>query len=77
MAWARHAAGMGLSASEIRAEIMRARDLSKKGSVKRQREYAERTADKALSREGGMGNAFPGLKARAFRQLEADVPARK
>jgi hypothetical protein len=55
MAWARHAAGMGLSASEIRVEIMRARDLSKKGSEKRQREYAERTAAKALSREGGMG----------------------
>ena len=42
MAWARHAAGMGLSASEIRAEIMQPRDLAKKGSVKRQREYAER-----------------------------------
>jgi hypothetical protein len=55
MAWARHAAGMGLSASEIRVEIMRARDLSKKGSEKRQREYAERTAAKALSREGGLG----------------------
>jgi hypothetical protein len=48
MAWARHAAGMGLSAAEIRAELMRARDLSKKGNLKRQREYAERTADKAL-----------------------------
>ena len=48
MAWARHAAGMGLSASEIRAEIMRTRDLSKKGTEKRQREYAERTAGKAV-----------------------------
>jgi hypothetical protein len=48
MAWARHAAGMGLSASEIRAEIMQTRDLSKKGSEKRQREYAERTAGKAV-----------------------------
>jgi hypothetical protein len=48
LAWARHAAGMGLSASEIRAAIMEARDLAKKGSAKRQREYAERTAGKAL-----------------------------
>jgi RepB DNA-primase from phage plasmid len=48
MAWARHAAGMGLSASEIRAAIMEARDLAKKGSAKRQREYAERTAGKAV-----------------------------
>jgi hypothetical protein len=48
LAWARHAAAMGLSASEIRAAIMEARDLAKKGSTKRQREYAERTAGKAL-----------------------------
>ena len=48
MAWARHAADMGLSASEIRAAIMEARDLAKKGSIKRQREYAERTAGKAI-----------------------------
>jgi hypothetical protein len=39
---------MGLSASEIRATIMEARDLAKKGSIKRQREYAERTAGKAI-----------------------------
>jgi hypothetical protein len=48
MAWARHAAAMGLSASEIRAAIMEARDLAKKGTAKRQREYAERTAGKAI-----------------------------
>jgi hypothetical protein len=48
MAWARHAAATGLSASEIRMEILRGRDLSKKGDVKRQRDYAERTAGKAL-----------------------------
>jgi hypothetical protein len=48
LAWARHAAVMGLSASEIRAAIMDARDLAKKGSPSRQREYAERTAGKAL-----------------------------
>jgi hypothetical protein len=47
LAWARHAADMGLSAREIRATIMEARDLAKKGSIKRQREYAERTAGKA------------------------------
>jgi hypothetical protein len=39
---------MGLSASEIRAEIVQVRDLAKKGSVRRQREYAERTAGKAV-----------------------------
>jgi len=48
MAWARHAAAMGLSAGEIRAAIMQARDLAKKGSPQRQREYAERTAGKAV-----------------------------
>jgi hypothetical protein len=39
---------MGLSASEIRAAIMEARDLAKKGSDRRQREYAQRIADKAF-----------------------------
>jgi len=39
---------MGLSASEIRAVIMEARDLAKKGSAKRQREYVERTAGQAI-----------------------------
>jgi hypothetical protein len=39
---------MGLSAGEIRAAIMDARDLAKKGDSRRQREYAERTAGKAL-----------------------------
>jgi RepB DNA-primase from phage plasmid len=48
LAWARHAAAMGLSASDIRAAIMEARDLAKKGNIRRQREYAERTASKAL-----------------------------
>ena len=37
-----HAADMGLSASEICATIMEARDLAKKGSAKRQREYGDR-----------------------------------
>ena len=46
LAW--HAAAMGLSAGEIRAAIMQVRDLAKKGSVRRQREYAERTAGKAV-----------------------------
>jgi hypothetical protein len=48
MAWARYAAATGLSAGEIRAEILRGRDLAKKGDVKRQRDYAARTADKAV-----------------------------
>jgi hypothetical protein len=48
LAWARHAAAMGLAASEIRTAILAARDLAKKGDARRQREYAERTALKAL-----------------------------
>jgi len=48
MAWARHAAGMGLSSKEIRETIIGERDLSKKGDARRQRDYAERTAGKAL-----------------------------
>jgi RepB DNA-primase N-terminal domain len=48
LAWARHAAAMGLSASEIHVSIMEARDLAKKGTFRRQREYAERTAYKAI-----------------------------
>jgi hypothetical protein len=48
LAWACHAAGLGLLASEIRATIMEGRDLSKKGDARRQREYAERTVSKAL-----------------------------
>jgi len=48
MAWARHAASMGLSAAEIGRAIKQARDLSKKGNLKRQHEYIERTANKAV-----------------------------
>ena len=48
MAWAKHAARHGLTAEEIRDTIRGARDLSHKGGHKRQREYAERTADKAV-----------------------------
>jgi hypothetical protein len=48
LAWARHAAATGLSASAIRSEILRGRDLSKKGDPRRQQDYAERTAAKAL-----------------------------
>ncbi len=48
LAWARHAAAMGLSANEIRAVIMEALDLAKKGSPKRQRKYIESTAGKAI-----------------------------
>jgi len=49
LAWARHAAAMGLSASEIRVALIEARGLVKKRSAKRQRECAERTAGKAMS----------------------------
>ena len=49
MAWASHAARHGVSAAEITAAICRARDLSKKGGIRRQFDYAERTAAKAIS----------------------------
>jgi|SRR5208282_2120027 len=48
MAWALHAASRGLSEQQIRDEILHARDLSKKGQIRRQVDYAERTALKAL-----------------------------
>ena len=44
MAWAKHAAGCGLTLEQIKAELLNGRDLSKKGDHKRQLEYAERTA---------------------------------
>jgi hypothetical protein len=48
MAWAGHAAASGLGAAEIRSELLRGRDLAKKGDLKRQCEYAERTVAKAM-----------------------------
>jgi hypothetical protein len=48
MAWAKHAAGCGLTLEQIKDELLNSRDLSKKGNRKRQLEYAERTARKAL-----------------------------
>jgi hypothetical protein len=48
MAWAKHAAGRGLTLEQIKIELLNGRDLSKKGSRKRQLEYAERTARKAM-----------------------------
>jgi hypothetical protein len=48
MAWALHAASRGLSEQQIRAEILHARDLAKKGGLQRQVDYAARTARKAL-----------------------------
>ena len=49
MAWAVHAASRGLPKEQIRDEILNARDLSKKGTPRRQFDYAQRTAIKALS----------------------------
>ena len=49
MAWAVHAASRGLAKEQIRDEILNARDLSKKGAPRRQFDYAQRTAIKALS----------------------------
>ncbi len=48
MAWAKHAAGRGLTLEQIKDELLVGRDLSKKGNRKRQLEYAERTARKAI-----------------------------
>jgi hypothetical protein len=48
MAWAKHAAGHGLTLIQIKIELLNGRDLSKKGSRRRQLEYAERTARKAM-----------------------------
>jgi hypothetical protein len=48
MAWAKHAAGCGLTLEQIKDELLNGRDLSKKGNRKRQIEYATRTAEKAL-----------------------------
>ncbi len=49
MAWALYAASHGRSQEEIQAEILHARDLSKKGRPERQVQYAERTAEKAIA----------------------------
>jgi hypothetical protein len=48
MAWSKHAAGCGLTLEQIKDELLNGRDLGKKGSRKRQVEYAERTARKAV-----------------------------
>jgi len=48
MAWAKHAAGAGLTLEQIKTELLDGRDLGKKGNHKRQVEYAERTARKAI-----------------------------
>jgi hypothetical protein len=48
MAWAKHAASCGMTLEQIRDELLNGRDLSKKGSRKRQVEYVMRTTEKAL-----------------------------
>jgi hypothetical protein len=53
LAWAKHAAGCGLTLEQIKAELLNGRDLSKKGNHKRQLEYAERTARKAIEQMQG------------------------
>jgi hypothetical protein len=53
MAWAKYAAGSGLTLEQIKDELLNGRDLSKKGNRKRQLEYAERTARKALEQMRG------------------------
>jgi hypothetical protein len=53
MAWALYAAARGLSGDEIAGAIRAARDLSKKGALRRQSAYAERTASKALAQVVG------------------------
>ena len=53
MAWAKHAAWCGRTMEQIKDELLDGRDLSKKGSRKRQLEYAERTARKAVDQMCG------------------------
>jgi hypothetical protein len=48
MAWAKHAAGCGVTLEQIKNELLNGRDLSKKGNRKRQIEYVMRTTEKAL-----------------------------
>src|SRR5216683_7821843 len=48
MAWAKHAAGCGLTLEQIMDALLNGRDLSKKGNQKRRIEYVERTARKAI-----------------------------
>ena len=48
LAWAKHAAGCGLTLEQITDKLLNGRDLSKKGSRKRQLEYGTRTAEKAI-----------------------------
>jgi RepB DNA-primase from phage plasmid len=48
MAGAKHAARCGMTLEQIKDELLNGRDLSKKGSAKRQIEYVTRTAEKAL-----------------------------
>jgi len=53
MAWAKHAAWCGRTMEQIKDELLDGRDLTKKGSRKRQLEYAERTARKAVDQMCG------------------------
>ena len=48
LAWAKHAAGNGLTFEQIKDQLLNGRDLGKKGRCKRQLEYVTRTAEKAL-----------------------------
>jgi hypothetical protein len=48
MAWAKHAASCGMKLEQVREELLKGRDLSKKGNRKRQIEYVMRTTEKAL-----------------------------
>jgi hypothetical protein len=48
LAWAKHAAGCGLTLAQIKDKLLNGRDLSKKGNRKRQLDYVTRTAEKAL-----------------------------
>jgi RepB DNA-primase from phage plasmid len=72
MAWALQAASRGFSEQQIRDEILNARDLSKKGRLQRQVNYATRTAIKALS-----NCRAATLSARGFATDEAAQPRRR
>jgi hypothetical protein len=50
--WTRHTASRGLTLEQTKEDLFNGRDLGKKDSLKRQLEYAERTARKAIGQSG-------------------------
>jgi single stranded DNA-binding protein len=76
LAWACYAAVHGLGATEIAAALGAARDLSKKGAIRRQLAYANRTANKAISNLTVAGGAMPPADAKVRGGLRLSVQRR-